>query len=83
MEPTVSSKPYRYEEAKRYLKDIIQDFLILSGDAPCPTDVTWQDIAGTLSTNLHTLALRIDQARRGIVSQGPIVFPSPSDLEEP
>lgn len=75
-----SSKPYRYEEAKRMLRDILQDFRILSGDAT-GNGATWQDVAGSLQTNLEVLAIRIHAAREGYVASGPVVFPSPDDLE--
>jgi len=82
MDPLTSGKPYRYEEAKRLLVAIIQDFQILSGDVVGPSDSTWQDVAGTAMVNLHTLALRMHEARNGNVVDGPVVFPSPDAEEE-
>lgn len=76
------SKPYRYEEAKRLLKTILDDFRILSGDEVGPSDVTWRDVAGTASINLKVLASRMESARQGHVVDGPAVFPSPDDLED-
>jgi hypothetical protein len=83
VEPLDSSKPYRYEEARELLKSIIGDFLILSGDEIGPSDVTWQDVAGTASCNLYVLACRLEAARKGFaVASEPIVFPSPADLDD-
>jgi len=76
------NKPYRFEEAKDLLRSIIEDFLILSGDKVGPSDVTWQDVAGTASVNLQVLAARLEAAREGNVSGGPAVFPSPKDPGE-
>ena len=75
-------KPYRFEEARSLLRSIIEDFLILSGDKLGPSDVTWQDVAGTASVNLQVLALRLEASREGNVVDGPAVFPSPNDLEK-
>ena len=80
--PTTSSKPYRFEEARALLRSIIEDFLILSGDEVEPGNSSWQDIAGTVSVNLQVLALRVEAAREGRVTDGPVVFPSPNDLED-
>jgi len=74
------SRRYRYEEARDMLASIITDFRILSGDEMGPSGVTWQDVAGTLHTNLVVLASRIEAAREGRVAGGPLVFPSPDDL---
>lgn len=82
MEPLNSSKPYRYTEARKLLSAIIEDFQILSGDKVGPGNSTWQGVAGTAMVNLHTLALRLQAARKGVVADRPVVFPSPNDLEE-
>jgi hypothetical protein len=75
-------RPYRYEEARDLLRTILDDFRILSGDDIGPSDATWQDVAGTAMTNLKVLANRLEAARAGHVVNGPVVFPSPDDLEE-
>jgi hypothetical protein len=67
---------YRYKEAKRLVESIIGDLDILSGDVVGPSDVTWQDVAGTLMVNLSVLAGRISEARQGNVADPPVVFPS-------
>jgi hypothetical protein len=78
---TRTHRPYRYEEARDLLRDIIEDFRILSGDKMGPSDVSWQDVAGTAMTNLQVLAWRMEEAREGNVAGGPVVFPSPDDFE--
>ena len=80
MEPNESGEPYRYEEARRLLSGILGDFRILSGDSVGDPEVSWQDVAGTAATSLHTLSLRMAAARKGYVEVGPVVFPSPEDL---
>lgn len=75
-----STKPYRYEEAKRLLRTILEDLEILSGDAVGPSDVTWQSVAATAAVNCHVLAIRLQAARYGEVAGGPIVFPSPNEV---
>lgn len=77
-----SSKPYRYEEAKRMLRAIIGDFLILSGDEVGPSNTSWQSVAATAAINLHVLGLRMEAARGGYVADSPVVFPSPADLDD-
>ena len=73
-------KPYRYDEARKMLKQIIDDFCVLSGDKVGPSCSSWQDVAGTVMTNLHVLSKRVQAAREGRVVDGPVVFPSPNDL---
>lgn len=75
-------KPYRYDEARKLLKQILDDFRILSGDKVGPGGASWQDVAGTVMTNLHVLSKRVQAAREGRVVDGPVVFPSPDDLGE-
>lgn len=74
------SKPYRYDESCRLLASIIGDLRILSGDVVGPSDVTWQDVAGTLAVNLAVFAARIEAARIGRVADGPVVFPSVDEI---
>lgn len=76
------SRPYRYEKARELLATAIDDLRILSGDKIGPSDASWQDVAGTCAVNLHVLAWQIEQARVGNVANGPVVFPSPDDLED-
>lgn len=38
---------------------IVDDILILTGEQVGPSDVTWQDVAKTLSVNLEVLAGRL------------------------
>lgn len=71
---------YKYERARMALATIIADMRILSGDAVGPSDVSWQDVAGTCACNLRLLAGMLDSARAGVVINGPVVFPSPEDL---
>ena len=75
-------RPYNYDESRRLLAQIIEDFRILSGDKMGPSGVAWQDVAGTASVNLKVLAMRLDAARAGKVANGPVVFPSPDDLDD-
>jgi hypothetical protein len=82
MADNLINKPYRYDEAKRLLRSIIEDFEILSGDS-AGEGATWQDVAGSCAVNLEVLSLRIKAARAGRVADGFPVFPSPSDLKEP
>ena len=54
-------------KADEYARDAAGDLLILSGQALGPSDVTWQDVAGTCAINLHGLADAIMQSRDGSV----------------
>lgn len=76
-----ATKPYKYEDARNLLRDILDDFRILAGDK-AGNGATWQDVAGTCATNLEVLAAKLHAARRGFVAGGPVVFPSPDDLED-
>ena len=73
--------PYDYDEAKALLGDIINGFESLSGDTMGPSGKTWQDIATQTARDLRKLANRLDEAITGNVINGPVVFPSPNDLE--
>ena len=48
---------------------IVWDMKILSGDVMGPAEVSWQDAAGTLMTNLEVLAAHIRKIREGTHSQ--------------
>jgi len=73
---------YRYFTAHRSLKLAIKDMAILSGEEVGPSDVSWQDVAGTLATNLRVLANQMEAAWEGYVEDGPIVFPSVNEIIE-
>ena len=75
--------PYDYEEAKELLGDIISGFEVLSGDKVSENaDVeTWQDQAAQVSFRCRQLMNRLEAAIEGNVMRGPVVFPSPNDLE--
>ena len=82
MEDSMDDLLYRYDEAKRLLKAIIKNFLILSGDQVGPSGKTWRDLALKTATDLYLLGDQLNCARSGYVVGGPIVFPSPGDLGE-
>ena len=65
-----------YETLDKILGVIISDIEILAGDQIGPSDASWQDVAGTLSTNMKVYAKLLDQARQG---EGMIIFPSLND----
>jgi len=79
---TTPIKPYRYEEARELLRGILKNFRVLSAEQIGPSGSTWQDIADVTRTDLQILSWRIEEARKGNVVDGPLVFPSPEDLEE-
>lgn len=74
------TRAYRYELACETLKNAIGDLSILAGDEVGPSDASWQDVAGTASVNLRALASMIEAARAGNVVNGPVVFPSLSEV---
>ncbi len=74
-------RSYKYETARDTLRSALTDLRILAGDEIGPSDVTWQDVAGTCAVNLRALASLIEAARLGNVVSGPVVFPSPDDIE--
>ena len=65
----------------KYLDDllgaIIADIDILAGDTVGPSDVSWQDVAGTLMTNMRVYALRLERVRTD--PPAGVVFPSVRD----
>jgi hypothetical protein len=63
-----------YRELEKLLANIVGDCDILAGDVLGPSDVTWQDVAGTLMTNMRVYAIRLERIREG--SPGMIAFPS-------
>jgi len=54
----------------------LHDLAILAGDIEIPSDVSWQDVAGTAAANLKVIATLLDEARQGTHGPHP-VFPSP------
>lgn len=52
-----------YDRMQQYLDDAIDDLRILSGDIVGPSDVSWQDVAGTATINLRCLANMIEEAK--------------------
>lgn len=70
-----------YETFDGLLKDIIADMRILAGDAVGPSNASWQDVAGTLATNMEVYARLLHRARQGD-SVYPAVFPSVDDVCE-
>lgn len=68
-----------YETFSQLLDCIANDLLILSGEKA--GDATWQDVAGTLATNMEVYAKLLHRARRGD-SVYPAVFPSIVDAIE-
>jgi hypothetical protein len=73
------ARPYRYEEAARGLADVLTDLRSLAGDE-AGGGATWQDVAGTCAVSLRVLASRLDSARKGLVVDGPVVFPSVDEI---
>jgi hypothetical protein len=71
-------RPATYDFMELLLKNALNDLAILAGDIVGPSDVSWQDVAGTASANLQTLASQLDSARNGYAEPG-IVFPSPAE----
>jgi hypothetical protein len=70
-----------YDQMKSLLENGLNDMAILSGDIVGPSDVSWQDVAGTCATNFEVLAMLLHEARKGNHEAG-IVFPSPSEAME-
>jgi hypothetical protein len=67
---------YNYETAERTLQNVMGDLAILAGDVVGPSDVSWQDVAGTAAVNLSVLASLIEDARE----EGSFIsFPSVSE----
>jgi len=65
-----------YDIFERSLANGLHDLAILAGDIVGPSNVSWQDVAGTAAANLKVIAALLDEAREG--RHGPFpVFPSP------
>jgi len=52
-------------KTRELIRDIIGDIAILDGTNVGPSGASWQDVAGTLATNLAVLASRLHEMRRG------------------
>lgn len=63
-----------YRELEKLLADIVGDLDILTGDTLGPSDVSWQDVAGTLMCNMRVYATKLERIREG--SPGMMAFPS-------
>ena len=68
-----------YTSTQALMRSIVVDMRILAGDDVGPSDVSWQDVAGTLHTNLAVLAARVQAARTGR-QRGTIVWPSIDEI---
>jgi len=75
------SIPYNYDEAQALLGDILREFEVMSGDSVGLSNMTWQDYCNSTAGHLRTLSDRLYSAVEGNVTNGPVVFPSPNDLE--
>ena len=76
--PVVSLKP-DFETLDKLLEAGLHDLAILAGDVVGPSDVSWQDVAGTAAANLRVLADLLSEAREGAAGPFP-VFPSPAEI---
>ena len=61
------------------IRDIVQDIAILDGTNVGPSDSSWQDVAGTLATNLEVLAYSLHSMRHG---KRPLELPDLYMLDE-
>lgn len=68
---------YTFDRADKALSTILSDLSILAGDQVGPSDVSWQDVAGTCAINLRQLAKLLDLAREGQIEPFS-TFPSPT-----
>jgi len=66
-----------YDIFERSLANGLHDLAILAGDITRPSDVSWQDVAGTAASNLKVIVTLLEEAReKGWWHESP-VFPSP------
>lgn len=66
-----------YSYLDHLLGNIVEDIDILAGDKVGPSDVSWQDVAGTLMTNMRVYATRLEEIRKD--PPPGICFPSVRD----
>lgn len=66
-----------YDTLLKLQQQIIDDAAILAGEELGPSDASWQDVAGTMATNLRVYARLLDRAREG--TYGHCSFPSWSE----
>lgn len=70
-----------YKKMEQALTDLLNDMDILSGNKMGPSDVAWQDVAGTAATNAQWLANMLYEARKGN-HESFITFPCPEECLE-
>lgn len=70
-----------YQRMREALCNLLNDMSILAGDKVGPSDVSWQDVAGTAMVNAQVLAAQLEQARLGNCESF-ITFPSPAECLE-
>lgn len=70
-----------YKVMKSALENLLNDLSILSGEKVGPSNVSWQDVAGTAMVNAEALANQLRQAQLGNCESF-IAFPSPSECLE-
>lgn len=63
-----------YKKLEKLLADIVGDLDILTGDVLGPSDVSWQDVAGTLMCNMRVYAIKLERIREA--SPDMMAFPS-------
>ncbi len=68
----------KYAIMQRTLTNLLNDLAILAGEKMGQSGVSWQDVAGTASTNALALGNMLAEARKGN-HEAAIVFPSPSE----
>jgi len=74
------SPKYYYPDSVASLGDILHGFEVLCGDELGPINESWQDRAKYIAKDLRRLANMLDAAVEGRVLDGPVVFPSPSEV---
>ena len=70
-----------YKKMEQALTTLLNDMAILAGEKVGPSDVSWQDVAGTAATNAQWLANLLYDARKGN-AESFLTFPSPSECLE-
>lgn len=77
---TTTPVRYDYNLACASLQWIIDDVRVLAGDTVGSAELTWQDVARNLASNLRQYADLLEAAADGNVRRGPVVFPSLDDV---